>query len=276
MSSLSRNPLTPILELHRHRGLFGQFCRRAVEQRHRGSALGLFWTILAPLLSLCIYTFVFGFIWGGRWTNDPAETNLDYALGIFLGLILFNFLSEVLALTPMTIVTQPNFVKKVVFPLDILPAAAVGAAGFSAAISLMVALVGVAVFGPGLDWHALWLLAIIAPVALMAFGFAWLLSALGVFLRDIANLMPFIMQVLLYISAVFYPVSLLQKAPIWAQNLLLANPLLHAVESARETILWHHAASTPSLIYLWACSILIFLIGAAAFHKLRPAFADVI
>src|SRR5687768_12437756 len=116
------NPLAPFVPLVRHSALLGQFARRMIEQRHRGSFLGLAWTVITPLLSLAIYTFVFGFVFGGNFTGLPDETNLDYSLGIFLGLVLFNFLSEVLSQSPSVIVSQPNLVKKVVFPLEILPA----------------------------------------------------------------------------------------------------------------------------------------------------------
>jgi lipopolysaccharide transport system permease protein len=270
------NPLAPFLQLHRHRELFNQFARRTVEQRHRASFLGVFWNVLTPLISLSIYTFVFGFIWGGRFTNDPAETNLDYALGIFFGLILFNFLGEVLAQSPHVVVTQPNFVKKVVFPLEILPAASVGAAAFSASLSLLLGLLGVAIFGNGLDWHALQLFLIIPPVVLIAFGCAWFFSGLGVFIRDIASAMPFVVQILVYMSAVFYPLRLLEKIPEWAQAILLLNPLLHAVENTRRVVLWHQAVDPTSLGMLWASGLLMCAIGYVTFSKLRPAFADVL
>lgn len=270
------NPLTPFVELHRHRMLFRQFARRMIETRHRASFLGLLWTVLAPLLSLAIYTFVFGFVFEGRFTTDPAESNLDYALAVFVGLILFNFLGEVLGQSPNAIVTQPNFVKKVVFPLEILPAASVGAAAFSAVMSLMLALVGIFVIGDGLDWHALYVFVIVPPVILIAFGCAWFFSAFGVFIRDIASAMPFLIQILVYVSAVFYPLRLLDKLPEWGRNVVLANPLLHAVENLRRALLWHQPVDTVSLLYLWVSGILICGIGYFAFHKLRPAFADVI
>jgi lipopolysaccharide transport system permease protein len=271
------NPLAPFLQLHRHRDLFNQFARRAVELRHRASMLGLVWAVLAPLISLSIYTFVFCYVFGGSLTKSPSETRQEYALGAFLGLILFNFLTEVLSQSPHTIVTQPNFVKKVVFPLEILPAATVGAAAFHAGISLVLALVGVAVMGPGLDGHAMWLLAIAPPIAMIAFGCAWFFSALGVFVRDISNVMPFIMQILMYVSAVFYSRSLIEdKVPAWAQKLLLANPLLHAVVNARNAVVFHQNPSLKGIAYIWACGFLIYCFGYFTFRKLRPAFADVI
>ena len=276
MNASAWNPLTPFVQLHRHGGLLRQFARRAIEARHRGSFLGLFWTVLAPMISLSIYTFIFGFVFKGHFTDLPSETTIDYALAAFLGLILFNFLSEVMSQSPLTIVTQPNFVKKVVFPLEVLPASAVGAAAFSAGISLALALTGIALFGPGLDRHALWLFAIVPPIAMIAFGCAWFFSALGVFIRDIANVMPFVMQILMYMSAVLFPTWKLLEAPLWAQKILFANPLLQAVVSARNAVLFHQSPEIKKIAYLWVCGIAVYLIGHLTFRKLRPAFADVI
>lgn len=276
MSPPTASFLTPFHELHRHRALLRQFSARTIEMRHRASFLGVVWTVLSPLISLTIYTFVFGFVFNGRFTQDPSENNLDYAIGIFLGLILFNFLAEVLSGSPNAIVMQPNFVKKVVFPLEILPAAAVGAAAFSAVMSLTLAMVGVTVLSHGLDWQAVWLLAILPPIALIAFGSAWFFSAVGVFIRDIASAMPFAIHILVYISAIFFPMRDLEKLPDWAHLVMLTNPLLHAVESIRRCILWHQSPDTASIAYLWLCGVLIWAGGYFTFRKLRPAFADVL
>lgn len=276
MNESAWNPLAPLRPLIRHHALLRQFARRMIEQRHRGSFLGLAWTVLSPLCSLAIYTFVFGFVFRGRFTDSPTETNLDYALGIFLGLVLFNFLGEVLSQSPGAIVTQPNLVKKVVFPLEILPAAAVASALFTAGITLGLALVGVAVLGDGLDAHAFLLLLIIPPVVLIGMGCAWFLAGLGVFIRDISAGMPFVIQILVYMSAVFYPLRLIEKAPPLLQKIVLANPLLHAVESTRRVVLWHQTVEASTLGMLWLTGIVLCLGGYAVFHKLRPAFADVV
>jgi len=270
------NPLSPLVPLLRHGPLLRQFIRRLIEQRHRGSFLGLAWTVISPLLSLAIYTFVFGYVFEGRFTTSPTETNLDYALGIFLGLVLFNFLGEVLSSSPSAIVGQPNLVKKVVFPLEILPVATVGSAMVTASITLSLALLGVVVFGDGLDRHVFQLLLILPPVVLIAAGIAWFVAALGVFVRDIASAMPFVIQILVYMSAVFYPLTLLQKAPPLLHQIVLANPLLHAVDSTRRAVLWHQTVEPSSLIFLWVTGIVVCLAGFAVFHKLRPTFADVL
>lgn len=270
------NPLAPFIQIHRHRALLGQFARRAIELRHKGSVLGLAWTILTPLVSLAIYTIVFGFVFGGRFTDSPTETNLDYALGVFLGLVLFHFLADVLSQTPSVIVSQPNFVKKVVFPLEILPVALVIASAFAASLSLILALLGVMFIGPGLGWPAWQLLLIVPPVILLALGLAWFLSALGVFLRDIASAMPFVVQIVVYTSAIFYPLRRLEVLPASLQAVLLCNPLLHAVENTRRVLLWHQPVDTGSLLFLWSSGIVVCVLGYLTFQKLRPAFADVI
>ena len=268
------NPFTPFRMLWQHRELLNQFTRRTIEQRHKGSALGLVWAILTPLLMLLLYSFVFGHVMGVKFNRIPNETAYDYPLGLFLGLVFFQFLGEVLTLSPIAIVTQPNFVKKVVFPLEILPAAMVGASAFTAAISLGLALIGVLFFGNGLHLHALWLLAIIPPIGLIGLGCAWFLSAFGVFVRDAANAMPFLSQVLIYTSSVFFSLTLMQSSKAWW--ILRLNPLLWAVEDSRCVVLWHLPISIKSLVFMWVSGIVISFFGYLFFHKTRPGFADVL
>jgi lipopolysaccharide transport system permease protein len=268
------HPLTPFRLLWQHRNLLNQFTRRTIEQRHKGSFLGFIWAVLTPLLSLALYTFVFGHVMGNKYNRIPNETAYDYPLGLFLGLVLFQFLGDVLGQSPFAIVTQPNFVKKVVFPLEILPVATVGAAAFTTAISLGLALLGVQFLGGGLGWHALWLIAIFPPIGLVGLGCAWFLSALGVFVRDIANAMPFLVQVLVYTSAVFFSLSLMQGNAAW--RIMRFNPLLWAVEDSRRAVLWHLPIATNSLVFLWVTGVLVSFLGYLFFHKTRHAFADVL
>lgn len=274
MNTSPWNPLTPFILLWRHRDLLSQFTRRTIEQRHRGSALGFVWTILTPLLSLALYGFVFGWVLGTRYHQVPNETVFDYPLGLFLGLTLFQFLGDIMAQSPATIVTQPNFVKKVVFPLEVLPVAVVGASAFNAAISLGLALLGVVFLGHGLGPEALLLLIILPPVTMIGLGLAWFLSAFGVFVRDIANAMSFLVQVLVYTSGVFFPISMLQHSGFW--SILRLNPLVHAVDATRRAVLWQLPVSTHGVLFLWLAGFAICFAGYLFFHKTRHAFADVI
>ena len=262
--------ITPLI---RHRALLWQFIQRNVELRHKGSHLGLIWSFLNPLLMLGLYVFVFGYVFGGKFGARPEETRVDYALGIFVGLSLFHFIGEVLGVAPTVIIGNPNFVKKVVFPLEILPVATVGASFVHFLISILLTVLGIAFFGPGPSWGMLWLPVIFLPVLVLSLGLAWLCSALGVFFRDIGQLTGFLSMSLMFASAVFYPASSI-PAPAWA--FLRFNPLIHAIELSRNTALWNTAMNYHHLGYLYAVSAVTALFGYWVFHKLRPAFADVL
>lgn len=262
-----------LAELVRHRDLLAQFTVRAVHARHRGSILGGVWMVLGPLLLLALYTFVFGAIFGGTFGAAPWETPVDHALGIFLGLTLHHLVAETLATSPTAILGQPNLVKKVVFPLAILPVAQLGASLVHAGVSLALCLLGIAFLGHGLPATVLWLPLIIAPLALYALGAAWLLAALGVFLRDLAHAVQFVSLALMFASAVFYPVALIPPA---AWTFLRFNPLLRLVDEARNVALWGVPPDALVVAALWAGGLVSAWAGLAVFRRLRPAFADVL
>lgn len=262
-----------VADLWQHRELLWQFTVRQVELRHKGSHLGLIWSILNPLLMLGLYVLVFGYIFGGRFGVVADESRVVYGLGIFFGLTLFHFVAEVLGLSPGIIVSNPNFVKKVVFPLEILPAAHVLGAVFHMLISLALLIIGIQAFGPGLDLTALWLPGIILPVVLLMFGVAWFFSALGVFFRDVSQVMQFLTMALMFSSAVFYSAS---KIPAAAWAFLRFNPVLIAIELARDAALWGRPVNQTHLLYLYLVGIGTCYLGHAAFRRMKPAFADVL
>ncbi|SDS27563.1 ABC transporter permease [Opitutus sp. GAS368] len=259
-------------DLWTHRELLWQFTLRNVELRHKGSHLGLIWSILNPLLMLGLYVLVFGFIFGGKYGVSPNETRLDYALGIFLGLTLFHFVAEVLGVSSSIIVGNPNFVKKVVFPLEILPAANVGGALFHLLISLGLALLSLLLFGHGIPAGILWLPVIIFPLVLLGLGLAWLISALGVFFRDIGQVMQFLSTALMWASAVFFTA---QKYPT-AWTYLRFNPLLLAIDLTRDAALWARPLNYHHLGYLYLTGFAACYLGHLAFKRIKPAFADVL
>lgn len=265
---------SPFADLARKRDLWWQFTVRAVEMRHRGSYLGAVWTVLNPLLMLTIYVVVFGVIFGGRFGVLPDETPTDFVLAVFLGLILYHLLAETMSSAPGIIVNNPNLVKKVVFPLDVLPLAQVGAFWFHFLISLALMLAGAAIFGRGLSLAAAaWLPVILFPLLLMSVGLGWLISALGVFFRDLSQAMPFVAQIMLYASAIFYPLA---KIPAGLWTVLKWNPLLQAVDQARNVLLWDIPINLGVVGYTYACGIALYVLGRVIFMKLQPAFADVI
>ncbi len=260
-------------EIFAHRELLWQFTLRSVELRHKGSHLGLFWSFLNPLLMLGLYVFVFSGIFGGSFGATPNETKFDYALGLLVGLALFGFVAETIAVSSAAIVGNPNFVKKVVFPLEVLPAANVGAAGVHLGVSIGLILIGTVTLGGGLTWSALWIPVIILPLTLLALGLAWGISAVGVFFRDLGPILQFTTTALMFASAIFYPPS---KIPPEAWAVLQFNPLLLAVDLARDALLWHIPIRPLPLVYLYLISTLVCYMGYGAFRKLRPGFADVL
>ncbi len=263
-------------DLWQHRELLWQFTLRNVELRHKGSHLGLIWSFLNPLLMLAIYVLVFGYIFGGRFGVLPDETRMDYGLGIFFGLTLFHFVAEVLGVSPSLIVGQPNFVKKVVFPLEILPAASVLGAVLHMLISLGLLLVGIVSFGPGLTPLALWLPVILLPVVLLLLGVGWFFSAIGVFFRDVGQIMQFLTMALMFSSAVFYPASRIVSGSPAAWSVLRFNPVLLAIELARDAALWGRPINFHHLVYLYAAGFVVCYVGHLAFRRMKPAFADVL
>lgn len=266
--------LAPFLaDLWQHRELLWQFTLRNVELRHKGSHLGLIWSFLNPLLLLGLYVLVFGFINKGSFGVRPDETRVDFGLGVFFGLTLFHFAAEVLAGAPLTITGQPNFVKKVVFPLEVLPAAGVGAAVIHLLIGLALVVAGVLAFGGGGGAGLLWLPVIVAPLVLLFLGAAWFCAALGVFLRDLGQLLQFLTLVLMFSSALFFSARSIPP-PIWA--VLRFNPLLLAIEQSRNAALWHEPVNLAHVGYLWAVGLAACYAGHAVFRRLKPAFADVI
>jgi len=276
ISALIVDPWLMVMGLWTHRELVGEFTRRNIELRHRGSQLGAFWALINPLSMLALYFVIFGVIYNTRFGVLKGETGYDCLLAMFLGLSLFHAFSETLSWAPTVIITNPNFVKKVVFPLEVLPVAHLGAAAFHLSVSLALVLLG-SVFGTaGLSWQVLWLPVLVLPLLMLSLGTAWLLAAVGVFVRDIGQLSAFAVTVLLFASAVMFPASLIgrQSPALWA--VLRFNPVLQIVDLARHTVLWHEPLAVTKLAYVYGIATVVLVIGAAFFALLRKSFAEVI
>lgn len=267
--------LAPFLNrFARKRELWWQFTTRAVEVRHRGSYLGAIWLVLNPLLMLALYVTVFGFIFGSRFRGNAHESPREFALAVFLGLSLFHVLSETISAAPSLIIGNPNLVKKVVFPLEILPLANVSAYWFHFLINMVLLFVGSLVVGhPVSLCGLLWMPAILIPHILLTLGIGWFVSALGVFFRDVAQITQVAAQIILYASAIFYSTSLITGF-YW--QILKWNPLLHTVELSRQALLWNQPLNLSHLGYTWATGSVTCVIGYLFFKRTKHAFADVI
>jgi lipopolysaccharide transport system permease protein len=266
------DPARMVVGLWGKRDLVWQFTRRNIELRHRGSRLGAFWALLNPVSMWALYFFVFGRVYGTRFGHIEGETEFDFSLALFLGLTLFHVFTETLSMSPTLITNNPNFVKKVVFPLEVLPVAQLGSAVFHLLVGLALVLVGSVFSTAGLTAHVLWLPVLILPLVLFAAGVAWFLSALGVFLRDVGQVTAFVASALLFASAVMYPPSKIPENFEW----LRFNPLLQIVNLARDTVLAEQPIAWGWLGYTYIVATLVFVGGAIFFSLLRKSFAEVI
>jgi lipopolysaccharide transport system permease protein len=266
------NPVRIVGNLYSHRVLLWQFVWRNIELQHKGSTLGVIWSILSPLLLFGVYGFVFIVVFEGRFGVVPTETRIDYAIGLFLGLTMLQLVQETMTVTPTVIIQNPNFVKKVVFPLEVLPAAALGAALFRCLVALVLVVLATEIWGSGLSSTVWWLPVLVLLLGVFSMGVAWILSALGVFLRDLAPLMQFFSVLLMFISGVFYSISKIPEA----FSFLRFNPLAVFLETARGALLWNVSPTSAELLCLGAISMLTCLVGYALFANLKSAFADVL
>lgn len=256
-----------------HRYLLWQFTRRQIEQRHRGSALGILWSLLQPLLVMGIYTVVFGVIFQGKYSNQPNEGTTNYALGVFLSITIFQTVSEIIINSVTCVVNQPNLVKKIIFPLEVLPLATLGATFYQFVISMVLVLVGFTIQGDGLSLKSLFLPLTLMPLIPLGLGLALILSSLGVFLRDLQHAAGPASMMLMYASAVFYSADKIPSA-LW--EWLKFNPLIHVVEQARSLLLLNQDPDWSVLAYSFTFGVATLVAGVFIFRKLKPAFADVL
>jgi lipopolysaccharide transport system permease protein len=268
------DPLAMVRSLWEHRQLTWQLARREVEARYRGARLGLLWSVTTPLAMLAIYTFAFAVVLGLRWRADAAEGTAEFALTLFCGLIVFNFFADVVSRAPAMIVQSPNYVKKVVFPVEVFVPASSLAALVNAMIGVLVWLLVFLLFGP--TWPhptVLWLPLVLVPVCLLTAGIAWILSSLGVFVRDIGHAVGLGLQMLFFLTPIFYRIEIVPEPYRW---LIALNPLAHAVDDARRVMMW----GQPPVWSVWVGSVgasaVVALAGYAFFVKSRRAFADVL
>jgi len=264
--------------LWRHRQLIGQLTKRNLLLRYRGSALGLLWSLLMPLLMLVVYTFAFGFVLQARWGLGD-ESKVRFALKLFCGLLLFNIFAETASACAALIVAHANYVKKVVFPLEILPAVALLTALVQGLISSLVLLTGIVLLEqrlpPALAYYPLTFI----PLLLLCLGLGWFLASLGVYVRDVGQAITVIIQILIFLTPIFYPLDMpaLQAHP-QVQFVMRLNPLTVVVENARVTLMGEPG---QSLEWLWlgivtVLSLIVMQLGYAWFMKTKRGFADVI
>lgn len=267
------NPATIVKQVLRHRHLIWQLTKRQVIGRYKGSYLGIAWSFLYPLLMLVAYTFIFSVVFKARWSVSPDESKVEFALTLFCGLIAYQLFSENVTRAPGLILENPNYVKKVIFPLEILPLTVLGASLIHSLISVGILLLGAALLMGKLSATLFYLPLVFMPLLFLSLGLSWILASLGTFIRDLQQLVSVVVQLLLFMSPIFYPVTALPEA---FRPWMLANPLSSMIENFRRVLLWN----MPPDWHWWAWGTLLTALFALGgywwFKKTEKAFADVI
>jgi lipopolysaccharide transport system permease protein len=270
--SVHLNPVRAFTRIFARRDLLWQFTLRAVRGRYRGSYLGTAWALLTPILQLAVFTFVFTQIIqvGAR----AAERGpFDYALSLFAGLIVFNVFSEMATQASQLIVNSPNLVKRVAFPLELLPVSQLGAALFHSVLSIAVLLPAQLLLWGTLPWTVVFLPLVYLPLAMLSVGIGWLLSSLGVFLRDMGNIVAVAVNLLFFLTPVLYG---MEDIPPLIQPWMWLNPLAPIVDDFRRVVQHGELPLWWRWLVVMGISTIVMIAGYAWFMKIRRGFADAI
>jgi lipopolysaccharide transport system permease protein len=257
----------------RNRQLILQMTKREVLGRYRGSVMGLAWSFFNPIMMLTVYTFVFSVVFKARWGVGGDDGKGSFAILLFVGMIVHGLFAECANRAPALIISNVSYVKKIVFPLEVLPWVAMGSALFHAGVSLFVLLGVQFLLNQALPLTAIFFPIIVFPLILATMGVAWFLSAIGVYLRDVSQTVGILTTVLLFLSPVFYPISALpERYQIW----LKLNPLTFIIEEGRKTLVFGLPPDWMSWSVTMIASSAIAWLGFWFFQKTRKGFADVL
>ena len=255
---------------------------REIASRYKGSLLGLLWAVINPILMLAVYTFFFSVVFQSRWTGAHSSASaassvgggqFEFAIVLYAGLLVFNLFSECIARAPSLILSNANYVKKVIFPLEVLPWISLGSALFHLLIGFGVILVFIAVAGMPLHSTVLLFPLVLLPLIPMVMGLAWLLSSVGVYFRDIGQIIGMALTALMFLSPIFYPVTALPES---MQGYLFLNPLTFVIEQTRNVLVWGVLPNWSGLLSYSVVSMGVAWLGLLAFKSMRAGFADVL
>jgi lipopolysaccharide transport system permease protein len=255
-----------------NRSLVRALVSREIVGRYRGSMMGMLWSIFNPIFMLLVYTFIFSVVFKARWQTN-SDSRMEFAFVLFAGLIVFNVFSECVNRAPTLVLSNANYVKKVVFPLEILPWVTLGSALFHGMVSVGVWLIGYVLFFGLPPATAVLFPLILAPLILLVMGFSWALASLGVYLRDVSQVVGIFTMALMFLAPVFYPTTAL---PAEFRSLLYWNPLTQPIEEMRAVLFWGKLPDFARWAVQFVACALIAWLGFAWFQKTRKGFADVL
>lgn len=273
MTKFSASPHLIFVSLWRHRSLVWQLTKREVIGRYRGSIMGVLWSFFNPILMLVVYTFVFGVIFRARWGLGNDSSTAKFAVVLFTGLVTYNLFSECVNRAPRLILENVNYVKKVVFPLEIMPWIAMGATLFHAGISVGVLIGFSAVVQGVVPWTVILLPLVWFPFVLLTMGICWFLAATGVFMRDVGHVVGVLTTAMLFLSPIFYSIDAL---PAVYRPWIQMNPLTFILEQVRGVMIFGRPPDWIGLALYWLASAAVASLGFAWFQKTRRGFADVL
>ncbi|KAA5604164.1 ABC transporter permease [Roseospira marina] len=264
--------LLPFLVYTAHRKLIARLTRREIAQTYRGSLLGLAWALLNPLIMLGVFTFIFSVVFQARWGTE-IEGHGEFALVLFCGLIVFRFFAEVMGRAPNLMLENTSYIKKVVFPLEAMPWVAAGGALFNLAASLLMLVLGFVILNGVPPWTLVLVPVVLAPYVLLILGLTWFLSAIGVFLRDLHQVVGVLVTVTMFLCPIFYPI---EAVPETFRIFIYMNPLTFIIEQLRDVALFGHLPDFGLLAGYLAAAWGIALAGLWWFSRTRKGFADVV
>ncbi|NGM86021.1 ABC transporter permease [Parapusillimonas sp. SGNA-6] len=261
-----------VASLWRHRELILDLVKRDFIGRYKGSMLGVVWSLFNPLLMLAIYTFVFSVAFRAKW-GTGEESKIAFAIVLFTGMIVHSFFAECLNRAPTLITGNPNYVKKVVFPLEILSWMVLFSALLHFVVSFVVLVCFCLLAGVEIQLGTLLIPVVLAPLIFMTMGLSWAFASLGVYLRDLAQLMGMVTTILLFLAPIFYPIDAL---PVSYQSLLAWNPITLPVVQVRDLMLWGKPLQWGPWGVSFVIGVVVCCIGYWWFQKSRRGFADVL
>jgi len=252
--------------------LISALTKKEIKGRYKGSVLGITWALLNPILMLCVYTYVFGTIFRSKWTGvDSGE--FQFALQLFVGLIFFNLFSECINRSTSLVSESANYVKKIIFPLETLNVVVLLSSLFHLALSSSVFLVIFFMLGYSVGYSAIWCIALLGIELIYVLGIMYLISAIGVYMKDLGQIISLVVSLTMFLTPIFYPIS---SIPMEYRDIVQNTPLSFLIESARAALFKDQNPDIEMMVYQLIGSIMVFKIGYFAFDKLKKGFADVI
>lgn len=262
----------PFRSLISHLHLVISMAQRDVLGRYRGSTLGVIWSFMNPLILLLIYAFVFGIVFQNKW-GVSTNVNGEFVANLFLGLMIYTAFSEILNRSPLLIINNTNYVKKIVFPLDVLPWSVLASSLFHLIVSLCLLFLFSLASGVELHWAGLLLPVLFLPFILVLMGFSWFFASLGVFIRDIDQVISLVTTAAMFLAPVFFPLS---AVPLAYRPFFFINPLTWEIEAIRNLLFHGKLPSVLSATVYSMAALVVFFLGYSVFTRLRRGFADVL